>query len=261
MVKTLNEFIEELQYLNSKLEELNKKKKEIEDKKFTIWAARIVGSLFVLASIGNFTEDPKSSIITLLIFLPVTIWGFRQNTDFSKVEEKIKKLENKIIEELKELENNLKNPDNFEIKLEEINVNIKKEKNEKFYFGSFSYLIKSVEKEIDYGGVVGTPVRIFGQTVIVGGGGKEKKKVEELEKVDEGDLYISNKRILFLGNMKKYEIKLNDLLSFTPNLDYNIIKIVSSSFNDVLFLKFKNDLDALKSFVILNILTRRINEN
>ena len=43
-------------------------------------------------------------------------------------------------------------------------------------------LIKSVEKEIDCGGVVGTPVRIFGQTVIVGGGGKEKKKVEELEK-------------------------------------------------------------------------------
>jgi hypothetical protein len=252
----LEKVIEKLKYLNSKLEDVNKKKKEIEDKKFTIWAARIGSSLFTIGALGSLTEDP-GAIIVLLIFLPVAIWGFTQKTDYSKEEKLIKKLENKIVEELKKLEEAVNNPENIKIELKEIrNVNINKKQNEKFYFKSYSTLIKAVEKEIDYGGIVGTPVKVFGQTVFIGGGGKEKKKVEELEVVDKGEFYISNQRILFLGEKKKYEIKIKDLINYSFDLQNNTLKITSENLDEVLFFQFNEEFESLKSYLIIHILTK-----
>ncbi len=155
----------------------------------------------------------------------------------------------------------IKNPSENDLKLKEINVNIKKKENEKFYFESSTILIKPVEKEIDYGGVVGTPVKVFGQTVFIGGGGKEKKKVEELSAIDEGKLYVSNFRLLFIGDKKKYEIKLEDILSYSFDLDRNTLKISSEKLEDILFFKFNEEAEPLKAFLIISILLSNKNTN
>ncbi len=94
-MKSINDIVEEMKYLNLKLKEVEKKKKDIEDKKFAIWAGRILGTLFVIGAIGGLKEDPGSSLITLLIFLPVTIWAFTQSTDFSKEKKENKQIKRK----------------------------------------------------------------------------------------------------------------------------------------------------------------------
>jgi len=256
-MKSINEIVEEMKYLNLKLKEVEKRKKDIEDKKFAIWAGRIIGTLIIIGAIGGLKEDPSSSLIALLIFLPVTIWAFTQSTDFSEEEKKINKLKEKIVEKLNDVEEMIKDPNKNGLKLEEINVNVKKKENEKFYFESSVILIKPIEKEIDYGGVVGTPVKVFGQTVFIGGGRKEKKKVEELSVIDEGKLYISNFRLLFIGNKKKYEIKLKDILSYSFDLDRSTLKISSEKLDDILFFKFNEETEPLKAFLIISILSNK----
>ena len=53
----------------------------------------------------------------------------------------------------------------------------------------------------------------------VGSMGIQKSTAEELQLIDSGRVFITNKRIIFLGNKKNSNIPINKILSINPYSD------------------------------------------
>lgn len=70
------------------------------------------------------------------------------------------------------------------------------------------------------GGGSGASIRVAkGVTIKTGGGKSKSESVDEIKKIDIGTLTITNKRIIFSGNIKTISIDLNKLVNLTPYKD------------------------------------------
>ena len=101
-------------------------------------------------------------------------------------------------------------------KLDGIQVDIKLTKNEECYFHTDIdwYELRKVKKRLDYIGASGR-VKIAKGIYIRSGSFKGGVKSEDqLQKIDSGHLYLTNKRLIFTGNKGNKNIRLNKILNF-----------------------------------------------
>jgi hypothetical protein len=105
--------------------------------------------------------------------------------------------------------------------LPEQSVSIKLYKTEKCYFTAKVnwYELRTVTKRINYAGV-GARIRIAkGIYYRVGTVAPQRVTSEEMTYIDSGELYLTNKRIIFTGLKKNFTIRLERILAFTPYFD------------------------------------------
>ncbi len=97
-------------------------------------------------------------------------------------------------------------------------VNIKLYKSETCYFEGTAdwYELRTVTKRINYAGV-GARVRIAkGVYYRVGTVAPQRITSEELTSIDYGTLYLTNKRVIFMGSKRNFTIRMERILGFTP---------------------------------------------
>lgn len=103
----------------------------------------------------------------------------------------------------------------------EIEVQISLEKNEKCYFQtSCNWCEKrTVTQRVNYGGTTASIKIMKGVRYRVGTFKPQRITSEEWKQIDTGTMYLTNKRVIFLGQAKSLNIKLAKILSFTPYSD------------------------------------------
>lgn len=111
---------------------------------------------------------------------------------------------------------------------------------------------RSVTRKINYGGTAARLRIVKGINYTAGSIGINKVESEELTLIDTGQLYVTNKRIIFMGARKNINIKVSQILSITPYEDGVGIDNASGK-NPVIMV---SDADLLAM-----ILSRLINEN
>lgn len=102
-----------------------------------------------------------------------------------------------------------------------INVDIKLYKSEACYFtcNALWFEFRTVTKRINYSGL-GARVRIAkGVYYRVGTVAPQRITSEELKLIDSGKIYITNKRVIFMGVLKNFSLRLERLLAFSPYSD------------------------------------------
>jgi hypothetical protein len=102
-----------------------------------------------------------------------------------------------------------------------IDVDLNLQRGEICYFKSFAnwYEYRAVTKRIDYGGPTAKIKIMKGVYYRVGSVKVNRVTSNELKLINSGDLYLTNKRLIFSGNDKNSTIKLEKVLSFTPYSD------------------------------------------
>jgi hypothetical protein len=102
-----------------------------------------------------------------------------------------------------------------------IDVDVNLQKSEVCYFHEYAnwYEYRTVTHRTNYG-VTTARIKIMkGVYYRVGSIKTSPVKSEELKLIKLGDLYLTNKRIIFVGNSKNSTIHINKILSFTPYSD------------------------------------------
>lgn len=99
-----------------------------------------------------------------------------------------------------------------------IPVDINLQRNEACYFSSPIdwYEQRTITQRVDYGGPVARLKIMKGVYFRVGSVSARKVTSEEWRHIDSGTLYLTNKRILFMGSKKNTNIRLDKVLSFIP---------------------------------------------
>jgi hypothetical protein len=102
-----------------------------------------------------------------------------------------------------------------------IDVDISLPKTEECYFVCDSdwYEHRSVTTRINYGGVQARIKIMKGLYYSTGSMGVQMVKSEELIMIDSGKIYLTNKRLIFVGSKKTSNIKLSKILSINPYAD------------------------------------------
>ena len=102
-----------------------------------------------------------------------------------------------------------------------ITVSINLQKNELCYFASRVDWLenRTVTKRINYGGPTARIKIIKGVYYRAGSMGVQRVTSEELQLIDSGQLYLTNKRLIFVGNKKNSSIQLSKVLSINPYSD------------------------------------------
>jgi hypothetical protein len=105
--------------------------------------------------------------------------------------------------------------------LPEVNVDISLQKSEICYFNCEAswYENRVVSTRINYGGTTARIKIMKGVYYSMGSVGVRSVKSEELKLIDSGQLYLTNKRIIFVGSNKSSNIKLDKILSVNPYAD------------------------------------------
>lgn len=109
--------------------------------------------------------------------------------------------------------------ENGELPIESVDINL--QKNEYCYFsGNADWLEnRTVTKRINYGGPVLRFKIMKGVYYRAGSVQVQRITSEQLLEIDFGMLYVTNKRIIFVGNKKNTNIQINKILSVTPYSD------------------------------------------
>ena len=140
-------------------------------------------------------------------------------------------------------------------KLPKQNVDLNLQKNETCFFHSkCEYLEqRTVTKSIRYGGPSVSIKIMKGLYYRTGSYSVQKVTTDQVQKIDNGIIYITNKRVIFVGNKKNSSIKLDKILSFTPYS--NGIEIAKETGRNPIFI-VESDADILGM-----ILSRVLNDN
>ena len=95
------------------------------------------------------------------------------------------------------------------------------EKNEKCYFQTSCewFEKRTVTQRINYSGPTASIKIMKGVRYRVGSIKPQRVTSEEWKKIDSGTMYLTSKRVIFLGQSKSLNIKLAKILSFTPYSD------------------------------------------
>jgi len=103
----------------------------------------------------------------------------------------------------------------------EINVALSLEKNEKCYFQTNCewYEMRTVTQRINYSGTTASIKIMKGVRYRVGTIKPQRITSEQWKQIDYGTMYLTNKRIILIGQSKNSNIKLQKVLSFTPYSD------------------------------------------
>jgi len=135
-----------------------------------------------------------------------------------------------------------------------VNVDIALQKNETCYFTAISDFLeyKTITERVNYGGVTARIKIAKGVYYRAGSIKPQRITSERLVKIDSGKLYLTNKRLIFVGSTKNTSIRINRILSITPFSDG--IEIIKDAGKNVFF-EFNAD-----SEVFAMILTKLINE-
>jgi hypothetical protein len=132
-----------------------------------------------------------------------------------RFEIKFKKDEEEILEKFK-LNWLIENGD-----LPVITVPINLQKNELCYFSARVDWLenRTVTKRINYGGPTARIKIMKGFYYRAGSMNVQRVTSEELRKIDSGQLYLTNKRLIFVGNSKNSSIQISKILSINPYSD------------------------------------------
>ncbi|PIO48174.1 MAG: hypothetical protein CMR00_06115 [[Chlorobium] sp. 445] len=100
-------------------------------------------------------------------------------------------------------------------------VNIKLQKNERCYLKSHAewYELRTVTKRINYAGLSGRMRIAKGIYYRVGTIAPQRITSEELTYIDSGNLYLTDKRVIFMGSKRNFTIRMAQILAFTPYSD------------------------------------------
>ena len=109
--------------------------------------------------------------------------------------------------------------ENGELPIKEVPIYL--QKNEQCYFTTFADWLESrtVTKRTNYAGPTARIKIMKGIYYRVGSIGVQRITSEQLLLIDSGQLYITNKRIIFVGNKKNTNIQLSKILSVNPYTD------------------------------------------
>ncbi len=120
-----------------------------------------------------------------------------------------------------------------------IDCNLSLPKNEFCYFRAVCdwYEIKKVTKKINYSGVSASIKIMKGVRYRVGSITPVRVTSEEMVLIGSGSIFITNKKIQFVGSNRNSNIKIQSIVSFTPFSDG--IEISKTSGNNVI-LKYRN---------------------
>lgn len=99
-----------------------------------------------------------------------------------------------------------------------ISVSINLQKNERCYFKTPAewHELRTITKRINYGGPSARIKIMKGLSYRVGSMKVERVTKETMQQLDTGTLYVTNKRLIFTGNKKTSNIKLEKILSVIP---------------------------------------------
>lgn len=109
--------------------------------------------------------------------------------------------------------------ENEELQIVTVPINL--QKNELCYFTSYVDWLenRTVTKRINYGGPTARIKIMKGVYYRAGSVNVQRVTSEELQLIDSGKLYLTNKRIIFVGNKKNASIQLSKILSINPFSD------------------------------------------
>ncbi len=99
-----------------------------------------------------------------------------------------------------------------------IEPDIKIQKSEKLYFETYVNWLEQrrVTKKIKYGGATARIKIAKGVYYKIGSVGVQSVSEDVLKKIDFGALYLTNKRLIFMGSKANKTIRLDKILDFTP---------------------------------------------
>ena len=109
--------------------------------------------------------------------------------------------------------------ENGELKIVQVPINL--QRNEQCYFATWVDWLenRTVTKRINYGGPTARIKIMKGVYYRLGSIGVQRITSEEVHLIDSGQLYLTNKRIIFVGGKKNSNIPLNKILSINPYSD------------------------------------------
>lgn len=109
--------------------------------------------------------------------------------------------------------------ENGELPVKQVGINL--QRGENCYYSNYVewYEKRTVTKRINYGGPVARIRIAKGLYYRVGSVNYEKVSSEHLLLIDSGEVFITNKRIIFIGRKKNTNIPLNKVLSLNPYSD------------------------------------------
>jgi len=105
--------------------------------------------------------------------------------------------------------------------LEKKSVDISLQKDEVCYYSlNCKWMeLRKITKSVSYSGVTGSFKIAKGVRYRVGNFKPQRITVDKLIEIDNGDLYVTNKRIIFMGAKKNSNIKFQNILAITPYSD------------------------------------------
>ena len=129
-----------------------------------------------------------------------------------------------------------------------VSVSIHLQRDERCYLEvpAMWYENRTVTRSIRYGGPAVSIKIVKGLYYRAGGYSYEKAASEELKLIDSGTLYVTNKRIIFVGAVRNTNIRLEKVLSLTPYKDG--VEVVKDAGRNPLFV---TDTQAELLFMIL----------
>jgi hypothetical protein len=109
--------------------------------------------------------------------------------------------------------------ENGEIPIQEVSINL--QKSEHCYFSSEAEWLenRTVTKRINYGGPTARIKIMKGVYYRAGSVGVQRVTSNELQTIDVGQVFITNKRFIFLGSRKNTNIQISKILSINPYSD------------------------------------------
>ncbi|MEQ9262869.1 MAG: hypothetical protein RLP14_06885 [Owenweeksia sp.] len=109
--------------------------------------------------------------------------------------------------------------ENGELPMIESGINL--QRNEECYFTTFVEWseMRTVTKRINYGGPTARIRIMKGVYYRMGSISTQRVTSEEWRHIDSGQLYLTNKRIIFMGTKRNANIRLNRILAFSPYQD------------------------------------------
>ena len=163
----------------------------------------------------------KNSIDDIYIISDIEIMGIEKK-EMENINNKLKKINtaisHKIIEieklkiEIKKIQKEQR-VENFIKNLKPIKTNIITKKEENFYIQNKVDLYEPRVHRKYKSGFASTNVKVFGKNFRVGGSKGKSISKTEIENIDSGKLSISNKRFIYIGKYKNYDINFNKIIN------------------------------------------------
>ena len=144
-------------------------------------------------------------------------------------------------------------------KLPVINVDIILKKQEEAYFDTQVTFYEERTKRVYQGGSVGTSIRVAkGVSFRVGSNKGNAVSEDYMKEIDTGEFIITNKRIVFVGENKSWNIPLAKLMRIQEMTidDYPTLSFSSETTSKKKFVAFSDENDSFEARAILNRVTK-----